>query len=210
MKLHVIGKNLDIGDSLRGHVEQKISEISTKYFSKPIEGKVVITKDAHLYVVDISVHAGRNILMQSEASAVDIYPAVDAAADKVEKQLRRHKRRLRDHHQRESVSSVAAQYAVIEGGRHDDDADKVEQADNGDPLIVAEMPTIIEDLTVSEAVMRLDLGNLPALMFRNRGHGGMNVIYRRPDGNIGWVDPQETVKKPDAPDNVVVKAIKSA
>lgn len=210
MKLTVIGKNIDVGDSLRSYVQDKIAELSTKYFSKPIEGKVVITKDAHLFVVDISVHAGRNILMQSEASASEIYPAVDAACDKVEKRLRRHKRRLKDHHQRDSVSAVAAQYAVIEGGRQDDEA-AVEHPESGEPLIVAEMPTVIEDLTVSEAVMRLDLGNLPALMFRNRGHGRMNVIYRRPDGNIGWVDPQENaVSGEDAQHHVVVKAKKTA
>lgn len=207
MKLTVIGKNMDIGDSLRGYVEGKIAEISTKYFSKPIEGKVVITKDAHLYVVDISIHAGRNILMQSEAEASEIYPAVDAASDKVEKRLRRHKRRLKDHHQRESISAVAAQYAVIEGGRQDEDAE-LEHPESGEPLIVAEMPTIIEELTVSEAVMRLDLGNLPALMFRNRGHGRLNVIYRRPDGNIGWVDPQESAVS--GTDSNVVQARKTA
>ena len=209
MKLTVIGKNMDIGDSLRSYVEEKIAEISTKYFSKPIEGKVVITKDAHLYVVDISVHAGRNILLQSEASAVEIYPAVDIAADKIDKRLRRHKQRLRDHHQRESVSTVAAQYAVIEGGRSNEET-AIEHPESGEPLIVAEMPTVVEELTVSDAVLRLDLGNLSALMFRNRAHGRLNVIYRRPDGNIGWVDPQESALTTSTTDNVVVKAKKTA
>lgn len=188
MQLTVKGKQLDVGDALRTHVSESLTAVTEKYFSNPIEANVVFSRDRHLFRADISVHIGRNILLQANAEADEPYASFDLAADKMGKRLRRYKRRLKDHHKdAPSADLLPAQAYVLEAGPEDWPEDKEEPAQ---PVIVAEMESMIETLTVSDAVMRLDLGDLPALMFRNVAHGGMNMVYRRPDGNVGWVDPR--------------------
>jgi ribosomal subunit interface protein len=184
MQLTVKGKQIDVGQSLRTYVEEQMDSVAAKYFNNPIDATVVFSHDAHLFKTDISVHVGRGILLQSTAEATEIYPAFDAAADKVAKRLRRYKRRLRDHHQKEVTEELARQY-VLEGQAANDDEEP-----EGEPAIIAEMQTHIGTMTVAEAVMYLDLADLPAYMFRNSAHGGLNMVYRRPDGNVGWVDPK--------------------
>jgi ribosomal subunit interface protein len=184
MKLSVKGKQIDVGDALRTHVEQQLNETVGKFFGDGIDAQVTFSRDAHLFCADITVHAGRGIVLQSSNSAVEPYPAFDSALSRLSGRLRRHKTKLKDHHHesvREQADALVASSFVLQG-----DSEK-EVDDN--PTVVAEMTTPIDMLTVSEAVMRLDLGDLPALMFRNRAHGGLNMIYRRPDGHIGWVDP---------------------
>ncbi|QJE72001.1 ribosome-associated translation inhibitor RaiA [Aerophototrophica crusticola] len=204
MQVTVKGKQLDVGDSLRTHVKDTLSALVGKYFGNPMEATVILSRDAHLYKADIQVHVGRGILLQSNAEATEPYPAFDEAADRVAKRLRRYKRRLKDHHNRATVADLpvtpARKYiieaAADEADTLDDSGEDTAEALNGDahqPIVVAEMQTNIEMLTVSEAVMRMDLADLPALMFRNRAHGGLNMIYRRPDGNVGWVDPTGAV-----------------
>lgn len=207
MHLTVKGKQLDVGDALRTHVDETLNALVGKYFGRPIEADVVISRNAHLFTADISVHAGRNILLQSSAEATEPYPAFDTAADKIAKRLRRYKRRLRDHYREDGYATqsefLAAMDYVLEaepGDAHVDsgpDSGDVEGADSdaGDdrnPVVIAEMEVKIETLTVSEAVMRMDLAERPAVMFRNRAHGGLNMIYRRPDGHVGWIDPKGT------------------
>jgi ribosomal subunit interface protein len=188
MNLTVKGKHIDVGDALRTHVEEQLSAVTEKYFSNPIDATVLFAHEAHLYRTDISVRIGRGIMLQSSAEATDIYPSFEAAAEKVGKRLRRYKRRLRDHHMNGAMAAAAdaeqlpARQYVIEAD-HEDDA-------SGEPVIVAEMDTTIETMSVAEAVMRMDLAELPALMFRSGAHGGLNMIYRRPDGHVGWVDPK--------------------
>jgi ribosomal subunit interface protein len=197
MQVTVKGKQLDVGDALRAHVKDQLSAMVGKYFANPMEATVILSKDAHLYKADIQVHVGRGILLQSNAEATEPYPAFDDAADKVAKRLRRYKRRLKDHHERATLSQLPIQPArkyIIESAEDAEDhgyEEVHEQAANADhaPIVIAEMETSIEMLTVSEAVMRMDLAELPALMFRNRAHGGLNMVYRRADGNVGWVDP---------------------
>jgi ribosomal subunit interface protein len=189
MNLTVKGKHLDVGEALKGHVQAQLSALTEKYFSNPIDATVLFAQDAHLYRADVSVHVGRGILLQASAEATGIYPAFEAAAEKVGKRLRRYKRRLRDHHLREARPAVdvpARQY-VIEADAGDVDN---EEETGGEPVIIAEMDTTIESMSVAEAVMRMDLAELPAFLFRSGAHGGLNMIYRRPDGNVGWVDPQ--------------------
>ena len=188
MQLSVKGKLIDVGDALRLHVETQLKEVVGKYFSHSLDAQVTFSREAHLFRADITVHAGRNIVLQSNASAAEPYPAFDMAAERIANRLRRHKNRLKDHHQ-DGVSkdeAMVAQSFVL----HGQDENSQEEA-NDNPVVVAEMTTPIEVLTVSQAVMRLDLGDLPALMFRSRAHGGLNMIYRRPDGHIGWVDPSQ-------------------
>lgn len=186
MQLSVKGKQIDVGDALRTHVESQLKDITGKYFSDSLDAQVTFSREAHLFRADITVHAGRGILLQANASASEPYPAFDQAASRIAHRLRRYKNKIKHHHH-ESVRQDEAQMAntfVLHGEEHD----REEEA-NDNPVVVAEMTTAIETLTVSEAVMRMDLGDLPALMFRNRANNGLNMIYRRTDGNIGWVDP---------------------
>lgn len=191
MRITVTGRKMDIGASLKEHVEGRIEGSVKKYFSHTIEGDVTLSKNAHLFKADCKIHIGHGIYLQSSAEEKDVYAAFDAAADKMDTRLRRYKRRITNHHKerkssKEDLNSVyKAQYNVFESA----DNQPIEQEDD-QPIIIAEMNMDIPEATVSDAVMRLDLGDLQTLMFRNSGHGGINVVYRRPDGNIGWIDPK--------------------
>jgi ribosomal subunit interface protein len=190
MHITVTGRHLDVGASLRHRVEEGLTTAVAKYFDRAIESHVTFDKRAQFFLADIAVHVGRGIVAHSSGEADDPYVAFSGALEHLAKRLRRHKRRLRDHHNAESRASKT------EPGLHyvlsaEDEAEEQagSMAVNGEPLVVAEMEAEIPTLSVGEAVMRLDLGNAPALMFRNAGNGGLNMIYRRADGNIGWVDP---------------------
>ncbi len=189
MKLSVSGKQIDVGEALREHVAAALDGAVSKYFDAAIDGNVSFSREAHLTRCDIQVHARRGIFMQAEASAEEIYVAFDRALDRIAKRLRRYKRRLRDHHQSGAadVEAIAAQQYVLAGNGEDV---QVEEPSKLDPVVVAEMQTRLLTLTVGEAVMHLDLIGQPAMMFRNSAHGGLNMVYRRDDGNIAWVDPQ--------------------
>jgi len=188
MNLTVKGKNIDVGEALRSHVSQALDHGIGKYFGNPIEATVIFSKESHLFVADLSVHIGRGIQMQAESSADQAYIAFDLAMEHLTKRLRRHKRRLRDHHRAEIESFRASQYILAPQEEDEVDAQPLNGSDA--PAVIAEMQTEIPTLTVGEAVMRLDLSDLKAIMFLNRAHGGLNMVYRRNDGNIGWVDPR--------------------
>lgn len=192
MKLSVSGKQIDVGDALRQHVEKALEGAVGKYFDAAIDGTVQFSREAHLFCCDIQVHARRGIFMQAEADANEIYAAFDLALERIAKRLRRYKRRLRDHHQTagsEIQATAAAQY-LLAGNGADESESHAEEPSKLDPVVVAEMQTRLLTLTVGEAVMHLDLIGQPAMMFRNAAHGGLNMVYRRNDGNIAWVDPQ--------------------
>jgi ribosomal subunit interface protein len=193
MQLSVKGKQLDIGDALRAHVTSSLERILGKYFGSAIETRVTLSREAHRYHAVVFAHVGRHIHLEANGEADQPYAAFDAAAERLSKRLRRHKRRLRDHHRdgaREIETQPAQQYILAGEPELDSDLD-LESGDALDqPVVVAEMATEIHSLTVSEAVMRMDLADIQAMMFRNSAHGGLNMIYRRPDGNIGWIDPR--------------------
>lgn len=193
MNVSVIGRHLDVGEALRGHVEDQLQGAVAKYFSRALEATVTFSKEAHRFRADISVHPGRGLLVQGAGQANDAYAAFDGALERIAKQLRRYKRRLRDDHHKgrgDSADGVlSAQQYILAGDSGDE-----EIAVDASPTVVAEMSTKIETLTVGEAVMHMDLADLPAVVFRNRAHGALNVIYRRADGNIGWIDPSDTPK----------------
>jgi len=189
MQLTVKGKQLNVGDALRTHVSDSLSHILSKYFGDAIEVGVTISRDGHMYRAVIAAHVGRGIQVQAQGDAEEPYPAFDTAAEHLAKRLRRYKSRLRDHHKdsaRNAEILLAQQYILAD----DDEEEPSEDAVTGQPAVVAEMTTEIPSLTVSEAVMRMDLADQPALMFRNASHDGLNMIYRRSDGNVGWVDPR--------------------
>ena len=193
MQLTVKGKQMDVGDALRGHAEQRLTDAVAKYFDQAIEASAVLSREAHEFRADISVHVGRGILVQGHSQGDTAYIAFDTALDRIAKRLRRYKRRLRDHHRKSEPAGpddlvVAQQYVLTEPDEVDSTAS--EKAEASPPIVVAEMTTEIETLTVEEAVMRMELADQPADMFHNSAHGGLNVVYRRADGNFGWIDPR--------------------
>ena len=188
MDIQVNGKQFDVGESLTAHVRDRLAERVQKHFDKAMEASVTFSREAHLVRVDCSVHAGHGIMMQSHGAAEDPYASFDLTLDRIEKRLRRYKSRLVDHHrnQKAELESVSAASYVIAG--EDDESDE-EPADL-QPVIVAETKTDIPTVTVGGAVMRMDLAGGNVFMFRNSAHGELNVVYRREDGNIGWIDPK--------------------
>ena len=194
MQLTVTGKQVDTGDAVRRYVEASLSTILEKYFKTAIEAHAVFSKEAHLSRAEVSIHIGRGIVVNAGASASEPYAAFDMAAERIGKRLRRYKRRLRDHHAkaREPVDASERAIAYVL-------APVIEEAEEegigGGPAVIAEMSTELPSLTVGEAVMRMDLAEAPVLLFRNRSHGELNLVYRRADGNIGWIDPELDPKR---------------
>lgn len=187
MEITVKGKTLDVGDALKGHVERNLTAAVTRFFERALDATVVFSREAHTFRADITVHPGRNLLVQGKAADNDAYAAFDAALERIVKQLRRYKQRLRDHHKSgPRQQPLEAQYTIL---APEPDEEQVVESPDGKPAIIAEMPHSIDMLTVGEAVMRMDLADTPVMMFLNSGHGRLNVVYRRTDGNIGWIDP---------------------
>lgn len=189
MQVSVTGKKFDVGSSLREYVEDNIDKSVNKYFDNAIDASVVFSKEKHLICVDILVNegTGNGVVIKGQAKENEPYVSFDSALARIEKQLRRYKRKLKNRKGRKPMDEIfgpvydAKKYVLSDEGEETE-----EQEDN--PLIIAEKQTKIETLTVSDAVMRMNLANLPALMFVNKKSGGINVVYRRLDGNISWVD----------------------
>ncbi|HWK46231.1 MAG TPA: ribosome-associated translation inhibitor RaiA [Stellaceae bacterium] len=203
MQFLVTGKQIDVGQALKEHIETSLTVLVEKYFGTGIEAHAVISREAHRVCADISVRVGRGILLQGSEKGHDAYAAFDGAAEHIAKRMRRYKRRLRDHHtngrdprpeeQLAGRAYILAPEADVEGESQADTmlngVDGQEHGEGDQPIVIAEMATDIPLLTVCEAVMRMDLADQPTLMFRNSAHGGFNVVYRRADGHIGWIDP---------------------
>ena len=187
MDVSVKGKHVDVGEALRDHVIDHIDKSVRKYFDRALDASVTFSREGRSFRADISVHPGRGMVVQGGGGGGDAYAAFDGALGRIAKQLRRYKRRLKDHHKgRGEDDLIAAQKYVI---APDEDEEVLVDAQ---PTIIAELSTKIATLTVGDAVMRMDLADYPVVMFRNSAHGGLNVVYRRPDGNIGWIDPNST------------------
>ena len=180
---------MDVGERLRRHVEARLNDGVAKYFDHALDSHVVFEPEGPLVRADISVHVGRGIQVQGHGSAEDAQNAFDLAMERIAKRLRRNKRRLRDHHRKSGSArreeALTAQHVILADPADGPD----DEADVGSPLVVAETVSEIESMTVGEAVMRIDLAAQPVVLFRNAAHGGLNVIYRRGDGNLGWLDP---------------------
>jgi ribosomal subunit interface protein len=192
MRIQVSGKQIDIGEALRQHVEDRLGEAVVKYFDRPVEAVVTFSKEGPFYVTDSSVHLATGMKAQSTARADEIYASFEGAVDRMEKQLRRYKRRLKDHHKDRTspIQAIGAPSYILAGG----DLDEVDGTEppSLQPVIVAEMETRVQFLSVGEAVMQMELAGAQLLVFRNEAHGGVNVVYQRDDGNIGWIDPRNT------------------
>ena len=175
MLYKITGKKIDVGAALQGHVKSVVDTIIEKYAERPTDATVVFSRSSDEFVCEAKAHDR------------EIYAAFDAASEKMETQLRRYKRRLKDHHRKHAQPvelSLASSYILATQNESNDVEPETLQ-----PLIVAEMEQKIQSLSVGEAVMQMELAGAPALVFRNEGHNGVNVVYRREDGNIGWVDP---------------------
>lgn len=190
MQLSVQGRQIDVGDAFREHASLTLGTVLGKYFGDAIDVNVTLSREGHLFRAMVSTHIGKGIELHASAEAADAYPAFDQAVDRLSTRLRRYKRRLRDHHRdldQGDSEALAAQQYVLQAEA--DDAEEAAAAES-QPAVIAEIETEIPSLTVSDAVMRMDLADLPALLFRNKAHGGLNMVYRRQDGNVGWVDPR--------------------
>lgn len=185
MRIQVTGKQIDVNAALKQRVEQRLTDGVAKYFGDGIEAHVAFARDAALYRADCSVHIGQGISVQSRATADQLGQCFEAACDRLEKQLRRYKRRLRDHHAkaRSTAAERAPSYVLAP-----EPEDAPEPEGEFHPVVVAESTTDIHQLTVGEAVMRLDLADAPVVVFRNAASGRPNLVYRRGDGHVGWID----------------------
>ncbi|MCF3627720.1 ribosome-associated translation inhibitor RaiA [Thalassospiraceae bacterium LMO-SO8] len=185
MNITIKGKNLDVGDALRTHAEGQITDAVTKYFDRAIEASVVLSKSGHTFHAEISVHPMGGVVVHGRGANDDPYAAFDQAAERIAKQLRRYHRRLTSHHENKAAQeSFRAQHFVVQA-----EPEHEELPEEGQPTIIAELPTEIPTLSVSAAVMRMDLADVRVQMFRDSKSGRLNVVYRREDGNIGWIDP---------------------
>ncbi|CUI01276.1 ribosome hibernation-promoting factor, HPF/YfiA family [Leisingera aquaemixtae] len=185
MRYKISGKQIDIGEALQTHVQNELGSAVQKYAERPTDAAVVFSRSAHEYVCEATVHLSTGLSAQAKAHATEIYAAFEACCEKMEKQLRRYKRRLKDHHKdrSEPVEHLGANSYILAAEEADSEPDTLQ------PIIVAEMETRIPSLSVGEAVMQMELAGAPVLVFRNEGKDGLNVVYRREDGNIGWIDP---------------------
>lgn len=189
MSLRISGKNLDVGEALRGQAEERVAAAVSKYYEGGYQGHVTVDKDGSAFRTDGVLHLSSGITLEASATAHDAYASLDKMAERIEKRLRRYKRRLKDR------SSTNGRDAGIEIPSYviaapDDDIEDFDGASAGDnPVIVAESTKSLHVRTVSDAVAELDLTGAPVVVFRHAGNGRMNIVYRRGDGNIGWIDP---------------------
>jgi ribosomal subunit interface protein len=196
MQVQVTGKHVDVGEALRSRVSDEISTSIGKYFDREGGGAdVVVSREGHSFRVDCAVTLASGQQLATHGLGGDAHVAFDVASAKMEKRIRRYKNRLKDHHpQAMARQAETAAYYVLQAP-DDDESDDIFDADAAsfpEPMVIAETETPIGVMTVSMAVMELDLTESQTIVFRNAAHGGLSVVYRRPDGNIGWIDPQRT------------------
>ncbi|PCJ24535.1 MAG: ribosomal subunit interface protein [Rickettsiales bacterium] len=186
MQISVSGQQMSVGASLQEYVKERAVEVVSKYFENAPSARVSFSKQGRVFVCDIMVNdgTGRGMVIKSNSSGDEVYNSFDAAIIKIEKQLRKYKSKLKDHHKRMKVSQItpeSVKYIIAP-------TSVAEELVEDNPVIVAEKPISVLPLSVSDAVMKMDLEDLPALMFENAKTGKMNVVYYRKDGNISWVD----------------------
>lgn len=193
MSFRVSGKNIEVGEALRERISDRVLESLEKYFNGGFSGHATVGKEAFGFRTECVVHLDSGIVLRADSMAADAYLSADQAADNLDKRLRRYHRRLKDYHANGRGNGHAADDEpaidvpsyVIAAPEHDSDDD--DMAFN--PVIIAESTTALKRLSVSEAVTELDMTGAPVMVFRHAGHGRVNLVYRRADGNVGWIDP---------------------
>lgn len=184
MSLRISGKHMELGDSFRSQISSRIGDAIDKYFDGGFSGHVVVEKSGSRYAADCNLHLDSGVLLQAEGEAQDPQIAFEKAFDRIEKRLRRYKRKLKDRHV-EPVIATDISYTVMESVSDDDD---IEVAADYAPAIVAESTVTLKTMSVANAAMELDLKDSPVFVFRNSSNKHVNIVYRRNDGNIGWID----------------------
>ena len=190
MTLRISGKSISVGEALRGRVSERTDEVLRKYFDGNYSGHITLSKDGFGFRTDCALHLDSGITLEADSNAADAYASADQALVMIEKRLRRYKSRLKDRSARKAHAASAAMAEmdapsyVIEAPASDGEDEAAYNA-----VIIAEASTSLKRLSVSEAVMELDLTGAAVVVFLHGGSGRVNIIYRRPDGNIGWVDP---------------------
>lgn len=186
MTLQISGKQMNLGEALSERIEYRIADAVNKYFDGGYSGHVTMEKNGNSFNCDCTIHLDTGVVLQATASGHDANGCFDDAAERIEKRLRRYKRRLKDHHAgKKSKSEAVAQYRVMESPDQEE-----EIGDDFAPVVIAETSKKIMHLSVAEAVMQLDLTDDPVIVFTNAGNDRTNIVYRRSDGNIGWIDPE--------------------
>jgi ribosome hibernation promoting factor len=187
MSLRISGKHMNVGESLSQRIDDRLAEAVTKYFAGGYSGQVTLEKSGNAFECDCTVHLDSGAVLQATARGHDATACFDDAAERIEKRLRRYKRRLKDHHAGQGTRPrTEASYAVIEAPDEEN-----EIAEDFVPAIVAEGSKTVLTQTVAQAVMQLDLTDSPVVVFTNAGNGNTNIVYRRSDGHIGWIDPKQ-------------------
>ena len=201
MQLTISGKNMDTGTAFQEHAQAQLEAAISKYFPRAVAATVTLEKDTLGFAVRVHVNLTTGMDMEANGKGGDAHLALDEAAEHIEKRLRRYKRRLRshrpDHHEQGQIEAIMTVLNAPADAPESDEADDAPDSDDltkgeedGAPAILAEMDYPINTMSLEEAIMRFDLSGQPALMFRNQAHQGLNMIYRRNDGSIGWVDPR--------------------
>lgn len=188
MDIRVSGHQVDTGEALQTHASERLTTIVDKYFSRALSSQVTFGRaPAAAFRCDIVVHVMQNLVLKGTGMAQDAHLACDQAAEKIDKQLRRYKRRINDRHEQaaHAVAVEEAAYTIFE----EQAAEQEEELEADAPVVIAETRVDVPEATVSDAVMMLDLRNTTALLFKNAGTGRHNMVYRRGDGSIGWVEP---------------------
>jgi ribosomal subunit interface protein len=195
MTLRISGKSISVGEALRGRVSERTEDVLRKYFDGNYSGHITLSKDGFGFRTDCALHLDSGLTLEAESNAQDAYASADQALLMIEKRLRRYKSRLKDRSARKTAVASAA-FAGLETPALDASSYVIEAPAEGDeeitgynPVIIAEATTALKRLSVSEAVLELDLTGAPCLVFQHGSSGRVNIIYRRADGNIGWVDP---------------------
>lgn len=188
MRYQITGKQIDIGDALQTHVKSELNDIVEKYAERPTDANVVFSKSGHEHVCEATIHLSTGLTAQAKAHATEIYAAFDECAEKMEKQLRRYKRRLKDHHskRKEPVEQLGASSYILAPSEGVDDS----EPETLQPMIVAEVETKVSTMSVGEAVMQMEISGAPVVIFRNESNSAFGVVYKRDDGNIGWIEPK--------------------
>ena len=194
MQVQVSGHHLDVGDALRAHATERLQAAVTKYFDRPVDGQVTFSKQGHEFRADASAHLSSGMRVNAQGAASEVYASFEAALERLEKRLRRYKRKLKNHNNNNKPPLPAESFPsfVIEAG---DEHEEIPE--DAQPVIIAEGTTSVPILSVGDAVMRMDLSDAPVVVFRTGSGGGLNLVYRREDGNIGWIDTGRDVVRDD-------------